>query len=219
LSHIDNIGLKHIINNQTKELNNLKHQLTEKEYELKEARYEINQFVINEKKFNDDKLLLEEQNHEIIQKLKTKFLHQTKYNDDYLSLVRSEYNKIMNGIDMIYEAIFHTRSDNHITKTTTTTTTNIASKSAVVTKIHKQLFERVIQDISTLKEVLSNCSSSSNTTSKSSCSCNSFNDRLVDTDRSFVATNVSEFIWCLCYCNNVDNILLLTHSTTNIITK
>lgn len=192
MSHIDNIGLRHIINNQTKELTNIKQQLIEKEYELKEARYEINQFVMKEKKFNDEKLLIEEQNHEIIQKLKTKFLHQTKYNDDYLSLVRSEYNKIMNGVDMIYEAIFHTRSNNDITKATTTTTSNIVSKS-VVTKIHKQLFERVLQDVGTLKEVLSNSSSSS-----SSSGSSSFNDRLVDINKSFaatstVATNVSEF--------------------------
>ena len=189
MSHIDNIGLKHIINNKTKELTNIKQQLIEKEYELKEAKYEINQFVMKEKKFNEEKLLLEEQNHEIIQKLKTKFLHQTKYNDDYLSLVRSEYNKIMNSIDMIYEAIFHT-------KATTTTTSNIASKS-VVTKIHKQLFERVLQEVGTLKEVLSNSSCSSSGTS-------SFNARFVDTNKSFaatstVATNVSELIYCSVY--------------------
>jgi len=193
LSHIDNIGLKHIINNQTKELTNIKQQLIEKEYELKEAKYEINQFVMKEKKFNEGKLLLEEQNHEIIQKLKTKLLHQTKYNDDYLSLVRSEYNKIMNSIDMIYEAIFHT-------KATTTTTSNIASQS-VVTKIHKQLFERVLQEVGTLKEVLSNSSSSS---SSSSSGSSSFNHRLVDTNKSFaatstVATNVSELRYCSVY--------------------
>ena len=144
---------------------------------------------MKEKKFNEEKLLLEEQNHEIIQKLKTKFLHQTKYNDDYLSLVRSEYNKIMNSIDMIYEAIFHT-------KATTTTTSNIASKS-VVTKIHKQLFERVLQEVGTLKEVLSNSSSSSSGSS-------SFNARFVDTNKSFaatstVATNVSELRYCSVY--------------------
>lgn len=203
MSHIDNIGLKHIINNQTKELTNIKQQLIEKEYELKEARYEINQFAMKEKKSNDDKLLIEEQNNEMIQKLKTKYIHQTTYNDDYLSLVRSEYDKIMNGIDMIYQAIFRTRNDNDITKTTTTTTTSTITSKSVVTKIHKQLFERVMQDVSTLKEVLSNSSSSSNTTSKSSSSSStSFNDssnstsRLMKTNKSFAAaataTNVSE---------------------------
>lgn len=193
MSHIDNIGLKHIINNQTKELTNIKQQLIEKEYELKEARYEINQFAMKEKKSNDDKLLKEEQNNEMIQKLKTKYIHQTTYNDDYLSLVRSEYDKIMNGIDMIYHAIFHSRNDNDITKTTTTTSTSTITSKSVVTKIHKQLFERVMQDVSTLKEVLSN-SSSSNTTSKSSSTSTSFNDssnstsRLMNTNRSFAAT-------------------------------
>lgn len=193
MSHIDNIGLKHIINNQTKELTNIKQQLIEKEYELKEVRYEINQFAMKEKKSNDDKLLKEEQNNEMIQKLKTKYIHQTTCNDDYLGLVRSEYDKIMNGIDMIYHAIFHSRNDNDITKTTTTTSTSTITSKSVVTKIHKQLFERVMQDVSTLKEVLSN-SSSSNTTSKSSSSSTSFNDssnstsRLMNTNRSFAAT-------------------------------
>jgi len=167
LSHIDNTtSLQHIINNQFKELTYIKQQLIDKEYELKEARYEINQFEFKERKFKDEKLSLELQNNEIITKLKTKLLNYTKYHDDYYSLIRSEYVRIVNGIDTIYQAIFYTRNEN--------SDININSKS--VSKVHKQLFDRVMQDVGNLKDVLNN-SSSSNTSNNND---SSITNRLLD---------------------------------------
>ena len=130
-------------NKLIQQLDNLTKRLSETEYELKEARYKINQFETNEQKLKDEKLLIQTQYNDMIITSKTKLKQHIKDFDDYNGLVRSEYERVVNGINTMYRSFFliDSNRDNHDTVSMTS-------------RVNQKLFDRIMDDVNKLQELL-----------------------------------------------------------------